>query len=130
MRDSALVLLIVYVNSSKIASRLASVSPGRFRFTGKAAAKVRTFSINFQIFSKLFSKFFFREKPGPARPAKWGNLHRNTPEVSQYQSVSLSISTASFLKAGAKVEPLREPAKYYDRFFGGNMKVFSSRTDL
>ncbi|HJA83581.1 MAG TPA: hypothetical protein H9785_06410, partial [Candidatus Bacteroides intestinavium] len=60
----------------------------------------------------------------------WGIIHRNTPEVSQYQSVSLSISTASFPKAGAKVEPLREPAKYYNRFFGENMKVFSIRTDL
>ena len=102
----------------------------RFRLTGKAAAKVRTFSINFQIFSKLFSKFFSGEKPGPARPAKGGSLHRNTPEVSQYQSVSLSISTASFPKAGAKVEPLREPAKYYERFLRENMKVFSIRTDL
>ncbi|HJA83580.1 MAG TPA: hypothetical protein H9785_06405, partial [Candidatus Bacteroides intestinavium] len=60
----------------------------------------------------------------------WGIIHRNTPEVSQYQSVSLSISTASFPKAGAKVEPLREPAKYYERFLGENMKVFSSMTDL
>ena len=57
----------------------------RFRFTGKAAAKVRTFSVNFQIFSKLFSKFFFSgEKPGPARPSvsvrQSFNQHRFVPE--------------------------------------------------
>ena len=58
----------------------------RFRFTGKAAAKVRTFSINFQIFSKLFSKFFFR---GETRTGKAGK--RGKPPLKYTGSVSVSV---------------------------------------
>ena len=53
---------IVYVNSSKIA--LVSAP----RFSGKAAAKVRTFLIIFQIFSKVFSTFLRKWSPARRRP--------------------------------------------------------------
>ena len=53
---------IVYVNSSKIALLSAP------RFSGKAAAKVRTFSVIFQIFSKVFSIFLRKWSPARRRP--------------------------------------------------------------
>ena len=53
---------IVYVNSSKIALVPAP------RFSGKAAAKVRTFLIIFQIFSKVFSIFLRKWSPARRRP--------------------------------------------------------------
>ena len=45
--------------------------------------------------------------------AKQGNSPENHSEVSHFQSLSLSISTASFPKAGAKVGALYETAKSY-----------------
>ena len=121
---SLLYYFIVYVNSSKIALSC------RFRLIRKAAAKVRTFSIIFQIFSKLFSNYFFRRRfPSSTRRARQENSPEKHPEVSHLQSLSLSISTASFPKAGAKVEGLYEPAKSYNKFFPGKSKVFSSKVD-
>ena len=110
-----LVLLVLFINISKILFSCASV--------WKAGAKIKTFSLYFQIFRKFFQNFFFRSDLTHGLSCEREKSDSGKPKSLSVQFLNLCGSLLS--ESGGKITPFFSTSKIFNDFFS---YIFHAKT--